>query len=154
MRSVRHLTVMVALCCSSGTLAQAVPAMGTPAETPGGAGPGVSLSAHDADRDFGITEAVERARRQGNAGPAGAGGGLRTVAAVTTDLTAGASVFDRRGKLLGTVQGSSGAGVVVAGQSGAVAVPVEAFGKNGKGLMLDLTKAQFDGLVAGAMKAK
>ncbi|WP_139198067.1 hypothetical protein [Sphingomonas gellani] len=136
---------------SSGVSAQ-IP-VGTPGGMPTGAGLGSGLSAHDGDRDGGIADQVDRARQNQNTSRAPGKASNGGVAAAA-DLVTGASVFDRRGKQVGSIQAVSGASVVVAADGGAVAVPAEAFGKGSKGLMIDLTKAEFDKLVAGATGGK
>jgi hypothetical protein len=151
MKAISWAVVGLLVVSAHGARAQ-IP-VGTPGGMPTGAGLGSNLSAHDGDRDLGIADQVDRARQNQNnsrAPSAGSGSGMAAAA----DLVLGASVFDRRGKQLGTVRMVSPAGVAVATEAGAVAVPAEAFGKTSKGLMLELTKAQFDKLVADAMKAK
>ena len=74
----------------------------------------------------------------------------RGVPATPDDLVAGAPVFDKSGIELGTIRSVDGSTAVVETDTGAVGVPVEAFGKNRKGLMFSMTKAQFDEVVANA----
>ncbi|MBR0553295.1 hypothetical protein [Stakelama marina] len=73
----------------------------------------------------------------------------RAVAATAADLIAGAPIFDEAGKALGTIRSVDGPTAIVETGDSAVGVPVEAFGKNRNGLMLQLTKKQFDDMVAG-----
>lgn len=76
------------------------------------------------------------------------GGGA--VAALSSDLTANAVVADKFGRPLGRIASVGGGSVVVAADGGSVAVPADAFGKNKRGLLLDLSKADFDRLAAAA----
>lgn len=75
------------------------------------------------------------------------------VPAEAADIVAGRDVRDKRGKGIGLVESVEPDGAVVATEVGRVKVPLEAFGKDGKGLMLDLTKGEFDKLVAEATAA-
>lgn len=77
---------------------------------------------------------------------------IRAVPAKPEDVTAGSDVRDSRGVVLGKIESVSMSAVVVAAETGKVEVPLEAFGKNSKGLLLALTKAEFDAMVAGANK--
>ena len=79
--------------------------------------------------------------------------GARAVPAKPEDVTAGREVRDSKGVVIGTIDSVSMAGAVVAATGGKVEVPLESFGKNDKGLLLGLTKADFDALVASANKA-
>jgi hypothetical protein len=70
--------------------------------------------------------------------------------ASAADIVAGSQILDKKGVLVGTVDSVDADGVVVATASGRVKVPVEAFGKDSKGLVFGVTKAEFDQMVAGA----
>jgi len=76
----------------------------------------------------------------------------RAVPAKPGDVTAGSEVRDSKGAVLGKVESASMSAAVVATEAGKVEVPLEAFGKNNKGLLLAMTKVDFDKLVAGANK--
>jgi hypothetical protein len=74
----------------------------------------------------------------------------RAVAATAADIVAGAEVRDSKGVPVGKVQSVDAEGVIVATSASPIRVPLEAFGKNSKGLLLGITKAEFDTLVANA----
>lgn len=74
----------------------------------------------------------------------------RAVAAKPADIVAGSNVHDSTGALVGTVESVEANGAIVAGAAGRVVVPLDAFGKNREGLLLGVTKAEFDALVANA----
>lgn len=76
----------------------------------------------------------------------------RAVPAKPGDVTAGSEVRDSKGVVLGKVESASMSAAVVTTETGKVEVPLEAFGKNNKGLLLALTKKDFDAMVAGANK--
>jgi hypothetical protein len=94
-----------------------------------------------------IDKAVRESREKANQPKA-----ARAVPAKPGDVTAGSDVRDSRGAVLGKVESVSMSAAVVAAETGKVEVPLEAFGKNGKGLLLALTKAEFDAMVADANK--
>jgi hypothetical protein len=76
----------------------------------------------------------------------------RAVPAKPGEVTAGSEVRDSKGVVLGKIESTSMSAAVVAAEAGKVEVPLDAFGKNNKGLLLALTKADFDKMVAGANK--
>ena len=95
--------------------------------------------AHKGVRDRGVDRTAKKAR---------------ATAAAPSDLVVGAQISDSRGKPVGTVQTVEIYGAVVATGAGQVKVPLEAFGKNRKGLVLSITKAEFDAAVASAVQGK
>lgn len=76
----------------------------------------------------------------------------RAVPAKPGDVIAGSDVRDSKGVVIGKVESASMSAAVVATEAGKVEVPLEAFGKNNRGLLLAMTKADFDKLVTGANK--
>jgi hypothetical protein len=89
----------------------------------------------------------EEAVRQAQA----AQGRLASARPATKDeLTAGASVYDKTGIAMARIESVQADGVVVSLGTGKVKVPAEAFGHNKAGLLLDMTKAQFEQVVAQA----
>ena len=75
----------------------------------------------------------------------------RGTAASAGDLAAGSEVRDRKGIVVGTIEAVEADGAVVSSARGKVKVPLDAFGKNRKGLLLGITKAEFDAVVASAV---
>ena len=84
-------------------------------------------------------DAIAAARSGGRARPAKA-----------EEVVAGAALMDKTGTAIGTVESVEADGAIVATLAGKVKVPLEALGKNKKGLLVDLSKSEFDGLVAQA----
>lgn len=76
----------------------------------------------------------------------------RAVPAQPEDVTVGSEVHDKKGVVIGTVVSVSMAAAVVSSTGGKVEVPLNAFGKNNKGLLVGMTKAEFDAAVAAAVK--
>jgi len=74
----------------------------------------------------------------------------RTRPAKPEEITAGAQLSDKAGVAIGTIESVETDGAVVATLAGKVKVPLEAFGINKKGLLVDLGKKDFDTLVAQA----
>ncbi|HEX5184178.1 MAG TPA: hypothetical protein VFW19_13655 [Allosphingosinicella sp.] len=93
-------------------------------------------------RNADIDRAAARAR---------AGG--RAVPAMPADIVAAAAVFDMSGEAVGTIESVDTDGAVVATAGGAVKVPLNAFGKNRKGLLIGVSKKDFQALVAKAVAA-
>ena len=99
-------------------------------------------------------EAAEKARAERGKGqivdaqrPHGA---LRARAAKAQDVVSGATVTDMFGNELGTIASVAANEAIVTTLAGPVRVPVEAFGKTRKGLLVDMTRKAFEQLVAQA----
>lgn len=108
-------------------------------------GPGGRLADSDVWRD------VEAHRMDPKPAPAAAGKTKdRARPAAAADLTVGAQIADIKGVEVGYIKSIDPDGVVVATVSGQVKVPSDAFGKNLKGLLIGITKADFDKVVAQA----
>jgi hypothetical protein len=67
-----------------------------------------------------------------------------------SEITAGAIINDKDGSAIGKIDQMTADGVVVASGTAKVKVPADAFGHNKAGLLLDMTKSQFDKVVAQA----
>ena len=83
--------------------------------------------------------------------PAGKNGRARP--ATKGELTPGAIVNDKTGAAIAKIESVDPDGVVVSMGAAKVKVPTEAFGHNKAGLLLDMTKAQFEQVVAQANTA-
>ena len=70
--------------------------------------------------------------------------------AKANELTVGAAISDSQGADVGYIKSIESDGVVVATAGGQVRIPAEAVGKNKKGLLIGMKKAEFEKLVAGA----
>lgn len=79
--------------------------------------------------------------------------GGRARAAKAGEVVPGAAVADRAGTVLGTIDAIEPDGAVIGTAAGKVKVPLEAFGKNRNGLLLDIGKADFDEMVLQANSA-
>ena len=75
---------------------------------------------------------------------------IKAVPASAADLVVGSQVRDKSGAEIGMIEGVEADGVVVASAAGKVKVPTEAFGKDKKGLLLQISKAEFDAAVHSA----
>jgi hypothetical protein len=98
-------------------------------------------AAADATMANRVEKAAEAARKSGD----------RARPAKAEELTAGSIVNDSAGQQLATIEGVEIDGVILVNGAGKVKVPLEAFGLNKKGLLLDVTKDQFDQLVTSAV---
>ena len=82
------------------------------------------------------------------AGEAAAGGIGEVVVATAADLRAGAIVQDPQGGMVGTVEEVDGGGAVVSTGNVRARMPLESFGKNDRGLVISMTRAEFEAAVA------
>lgn len=73
-----------------------------------------------------------------------------TAAATQADIKAGVEVFDNAGVTVGTVQSVTATGAVVASGKLRAEVPTASFAKNAKGLVIGITKAEFEAAVSKA----
>jgi len=156
-RILKPLLVAAALSLGAGTAhAQAG---GAPAG--GGAPPGPGYSAEnltvrnggdstERDATRARDEALDKMRAEERAGKSGKT--IRQVPAKPEDVVAGAEVRDKKGLRVGAIASVSMGSAVLKADGGAVEVPLEAFGKDSTGLLIGLTKAEFDKLVAEANK--
>lgn len=76
-----------------------------------------------------------------------------TGAATQADIKAGVPVFDNAGVTVGTVQSVTATGAVVASGALRAEVPTASFAKNAKGLVIGITKAEFEAAVSKAGKS-
>ncbi|MDX3883815.1 MULTISPECIES: hypothetical protein [Sphingomonas] len=67
------------------------------------------------------------------------------------DVTAGSTVRDKDGEVIGTIESVEAAGAVLATSAGKTRVPLAAFGKNEDGLLLNLAKADLEARIAKAV---
>lgn len=70
-----------------------------------------------------------------------------TSAATQADLKAGAAVYDSAGATVGTIQSVTATGAVVASGKLRAEIPAASFAKNSRGLMIGITKAEFEAAV-------
>jgi hypothetical protein len=78
----------------------------------------------------------------------------QVAAATEADAKAGAQVFDQKGGLVGTVDSVSAKGVVVNTGKAKAEIPLASFGKNDKGLVMSMTKAELEAASAKAAPPK
>jgi hypothetical protein len=77
----------------------------------------------------------------------------RTRPATAAEILLGSLVLDKSKKQVGTIERVEADGAVVATASGKVKVPLDAFGTDGVALLIGISKADFDKLVASANAA-
>ena len=68
----------------------------------------------------------------------------QVTAATEADLKSGVSVYDQNGALVGKVDSVSSSGAIVNTGKARAEIPVASFGKNEKGLVVAITKAEID----------
>jgi hypothetical protein len=142
----------------------AAAALAQPPATPGsGAYPGGVPGTNDPfarpdsmaekDRLFDRDEQIRRGTQAESDRRAAAAAAAAAKPAAAGDVKAGAAVADKYGRPLGTVESVDADGAVVVTAAGKAKVPLDAFGKNAKGLLLAVTKREFESLVAKANAA-
>lgn len=80
-------------------------------------------------------------------GAAADAGASATAAATQADLKAGAAVYDSTGATVGTIQSVTATGAVVASGKLRAEIPAASFAKNSRGLVIGITKAEFEAAV-------
>lgn len=75
----------------------------------------------------------------------------KAVSAKPSDLTVGSKVSDIKGVPVGTIESVDADSAVVVTAAGKVKLGIDTFGKNQDGLLLAVTKAQFDAAVQAAV---
>ena len=100
-------------------------------------------------------EAEARVEAEGEADAAAAAqadngtpAGGRIVAATRSDVRAGAEVRDTEGGLVGTVESVDSEGAVVSTGNVRAKLPFESFGKNDRGLVISLSRAELEAAAA------
>jgi hypothetical protein len=131
-------------------LAQAptVPA-GTPGANPYVSGDGVDSRAGRTMPSNADLLAIDARAAETRAAELARSGG-RAIPARPADIVAQATVSDSSGQTVGTIESVDAEGAVVVTVAGKVKVPLTAFGKNKKGLLIGMTKKDFEALVAKA----
>lgn len=123
---------------------------------PGGSAPDISRSdmgAHDyASQPKDLYDVRNQLRNQEAIKQAQSGQGKLGHArpAKSNELIVGAAINDKMGVAIARIDKVDPDGIVVAAGTSKVKVPTNAFGHNNAGLLLDMTKAQFDQVVAQA----
>lgn len=93
------------------------------------------------------TEAEAEADAQAAAGPQG-GGAEPIIAATAADVRAGVAVLDPEGGVVGTVESVDAEGAVVSTGSVRAKMPISSFGKNARGLVISMTRAELEAAAA------
>jgi hypothetical protein len=148
------LPAIVALAFAGAAFGQATSQTGAPMGTPGGDAPPGGLTGGVTGSTQSVADQVDQVNRRLN----GEREAIRNPGrhadrarpATAADVIAGAAVSDTAGVQLGTIESVDAEGAVIVTGAGRARIPVEAFGKNSHGLLLQTTKAQFDATVASA----
>ena len=126
--------------------ALAVPLGAASAQTDTGAG----LSAE-------VQSTVDAAADPAASPPAEAGaqaqvpaGDTKVVAATEADVKAGNAVHDTSGASVGTIESVSASGAVISTGKSRIQVPLASLGKNDKGLVIAMSKAELDAAAAAS----
>lgn len=131
-----------------GMIATAATGQGPPAIVPGVSGDSTKIVNTNRDQNAGYNRVVSSLDPRKKDQPSGLKG--KAVAAKPSDLRPGSALRDKDGAPIGTLASVDAEGVIVDTGTTKIRVPAEAFGKDGAGLLLGISKAQFAELVAGA----
>ncbi len=157
-RIVTRLAAICALSLASAAAAQPVPTPGPPPNTGTAQDPMNPFSTPSGkEAGHGMADPQDNELLYGGAREQAVDGSAakaRAVAATAAEIIPGSDVSDSRGKPVGKVESVSADGAVVVAAGGKVMVPLGAFGKNKKGLLLSITKSEFDAAVASAVSAQ
>jgi hypothetical protein len=152
---IASLPVLAALALAGGTaFGQATSQTGAPMGTPGGLAPPGGLTEGVTGTTPGMADQVDQMNRHINGererGRNSSAHVDRARPATAAEVIAGVAVNDSAGVQLGTIESVDAGGAVIVTAAGRARIPMEAFGKNSHGLLLQTTKAQFDATVAQA----
>jgi hypothetical protein len=78
----------------------------------------------------------------------------QVTAATADDIKKGASVYDQSGALVGKVDSVKADAAIVNTGKARAEIPIASFGKNDKGLVVSVTKADLDAQTKTKVKAK
>jgi hypothetical protein len=78
--------------------------------------------------------------------------GAAVTAATEADFKAGVPVFDQKGGVVGKIEKVSAKGAVVSTGKARAEIPTASFGKNDKGLVMSMTKAELEAAAAPKKK--
>ena len=152
-RILTRLAILAASTLPAAAFAQAGPPAGPPPGTPGGYAPPGGSTEGVTGRQTTIDEQIDDMQRHINGERQGAAPRThvdRARPATAAEVLAGAAVNDSAGAQLGTIESVDASGAVIVTAAGRARIPLEAFGRNSHGLLLQTTKAQFDASVASA----
>jgi len=121
---------------------------GTPGANPYVSGDGVDSRAGRTMPSAADLQAIDEKAAEARAAQQAHGG--RAVPAKASEIFAQAPVNDRFGLQVGTIESVDAEGAVVVTAAGKVKVPLNAFGKNKNGLLIGMSKKDFEALVAKA----
>jgi len=100
----------------------------------------------EADRAVAEARAEVLAEAQADAAAEGDAEGVRPV--TISDVREGSVVHDTQGGVVGTVESVDERGAVVSTGRARARLPFSSFGRNGRGLVIAMTRAQFEAEVA------
>jgi hypothetical protein len=159
---IRRIAVFAATAALAAMQAAAQPGSGAPPSGPGTTGVPGSNNPYSRPSDMGETDSATMASateqlRRGTQAASDARAAERArqvngpaVPAKAADIVAQAAVSDTSGQPVGTIESVDAEGAVIVTAAGKVKVPLIAFGKNKKGLLIGMTKKDFEALVAKA----
>ena len=150
-RSIASITVGIALTVAA---ASAADAQATPGAAPlPGTGDSVKISSGNREANAAYNQLIGSADSTQPAKKESRKASTAAVAATAADIKPGSALRDVQGVHIGTVGAVDPDGVVVDTGTTKIKVPASAFGKDSAGLLLSVTAAKFNELIAKAHAA-
>ena len=146
-RSIASISVGVALAiaAASGAYAQALPTGPAP-----GTGDATKISSGNQDANAQYNHLIGAGDPKAAAKDDNRPKRSTAVAATAADIKVGSALRDIKGVPIGTISQVDADGVIVATGTTKIKVPAIGFGKDDQGLLLNLTAARFNELIAKA----
>jgi hypothetical protein len=136
------LTLGLAMTPLSGLIAQDAPAPPPPMPMPEAS----PISPHE------MGTLYDRLNRDVSGRRAGLPRSATPVPVHPDDVVAGVDVRDSRGKILGRIEKVAPGVATIASDNGRIEIEFASLAKNNKGLLINMTKAKFDAILAGPAK--
>ena len=149
MRNVTRLLITVAFAAAGATAASAQMGPGSAAPLPG-TGDASKISQGNQQSNSAYNQLIGAADTKSSKAQVKAHTGHSAVAATAADIKAGAPLRDSKGVQIGTIVSIDADQAVVDTGQTKIGVPLIAFGKDDKGLLLGMTADKFAELVAKA----
>lgn len=143
------LSITVALSFAATSAADAQVALPSGTSVPG-TGDASRISAGNRESNADYNRLVGAGARSGANADAPVAKRSAAVAATAADIKVGAALRDVKGVPIGTISQVDPDGVIVATGTTRIKVPMMGFGKDNQGLLLNLTAARFNELIAKA----
>jgi hypothetical protein len=143
----RTIIIAVGLACISASSAIALQT--APGGAAGGGGEPLLVRSQEPDlsTDPASIDEVRHKMQRDKATKRSAGKGNVARAAQPAEVVVGKPVYDTAGQLIATIENVANDGAVLRSGERVIKAPLEGFGMNKTGLLLNMTKSQFDQVI-------